>query len=88
MDLKKKQENEESDEAAQRLQDEIQFIKAQTLQHGIKQEAESRKATVAGSVGTIPSVESVSRKGTVAGSSLLLFLVSTKLKHLLFAVCT
>ncbi|XP_039044871.1 kinesin-like protein KIN-4A isoform X2 [Hibiscus syriacus] len=68
MDLKKKQENEESDEAAQRLQDEIQFIKAQKvqLQHGIKQEAESRKATVAGSVGTIPSVESVSRKGTVA----------------------
>ncbi|OMO78888.1 hypothetical protein CCACVL1_14044 [Corchorus capsularis] len=50
MDLKKKQENQvqllkqkqKSDEAAKRLQDEIQFIKAQKvqLQHRIKQEAE------------------------------------------------
>ncbi|PNT02637.1 hypothetical protein POPTR_014G024700v4 [Populus trichocarpa] len=50
MDLKKKQENQvqllkqkqKSDEAAKRLQDEIQYIKAQKvqLQHRIKQEAE------------------------------------------------
>ncbi|XWS25578.1 hypothetical protein CRYUN_Cryun27aG0080200 [Craigia yunnanensis] len=50
LDLKKKQENQvqllkqkqKSDEAAKRLQDEIQFIKAQKvqLQHRIKQEAE------------------------------------------------
>ncbi|KAI3737142.1 hypothetical protein L2E82_27137 [Cichorium intybus] len=50
LDLKKKQENQvqllrqkqKSDEAAKRLQDEIQFIKAQKvqLQHKIKQEAE------------------------------------------------
>ncbi|WOL13564.1 kinesin-like protein KIN-4A [Canna indica] len=50
MDLKKKQENQvhvlkqkqKSDEAAKKLQDEIQFIKAQKvqLQHKIKQEAE------------------------------------------------